>query len=355
MPILPIAYYSNYYLVAIDFQVLFANLGITYNLPISPAYFLASKFEYKEDNLAAKKTMVQGKPGHAVQDVSTPVYTYTIEAPLIINGFDYRSTSPNFLPYNSLNYFALGMANWQWQQLHGYSANANVVLNDVNVVLKSFEIAVTESGVKQIMVIQSNYLLGPVNPDGLSIIGTLVSTLANTNTYIYNQLTQFVGRTVRNYDIYTQMAIEQIGADSTINANYYLYSAADGVYIDSMTFSITFDIDLKYFINTGNSVVFLIKGYDLSQKFGIVGTESFTFVDNFTPLEFYQTLTKNILQLGGYTLIEYQAPMIVKSRSDILGSDQLVTTTFDFSMFASTYGPGNSPYNTFYLFKSDIA
>ena len=355
MPILPIAYYSNYYLVAIDFQTLFNNLGITYNLSASPAYFLASKFEFKNDDLAAKKTMVQGKPGHAVQDVSTPTYTYTIEAPLIINGFDYRSTSPNFLPDNSLNFFALGMVNWQWQQLHGYSVNQNVVLNNVNVVVKSFEISVTETGVMQTLVIQSNYMLNSSNPDGLSIIGNLVSAIANNSSYIYNQLTQFVGRTVRNYDIYTNMAIEQIGTDSTIGNNYYLYSAADGVFINSMHFGISFEIDLKYLLNTGNSVEFLIKGYDLSQKFGIIGTESFTFVDNFAPVDFYQTLSRNVLQLGGYLLIDYQAPMIVKSRSDMLSSDQLVTTTFEFSLYGTSYGPGNSPYNTNNLLESDIA
>ena len=151
------------------------------------------------------------------------------------------------------------------------------------------------------------------------------------------------------------MHIQQVGVDGAIGNNYYLYSTQDGVFINSMNFSITFDIDLKYFLNTGSTVAFLLKSYDLSQKFGIVGTESFTFVDNFDPLEFYQTLTETILQLGGYTLIEYQAPMIVKSRTDVLGSDQLVVTNFDFSLYASAYGPTNSPYNTFYLFTSDIA
>ena len=72
MSVLPIAYYSNYYLVELYFGEFFNALGISYSGPAGAARILASKFEIKVGSEISKKLLVQGKPGYAVQDVPTP-------------------------------------------------------------------------------------------------------------------------------------------------------------------------------------------------------------------------------------------------------------------------------------------
>jgi len=345
MPVLPLSFYSNYYLVEIsNLPNYFASIGASYN-PTLPntIRFLASKFEFHNDNEAAKTPLIQGKPGTIVQDVKTPVYTYQIEAPMIISA---DTGITNFLPYNSLNYFALRLANWQWQQLHGY----NLTSTSVDILLENYTINFSESVTNQTLTLKSNYLLGDNsnNTSGLRIEAFPISTLINRGDFDgggYNDISNFVGRILRNYDLFVNMLIDN---------TYYLTNSS--IFVKDSSFTIKFMIENKYFLNQQNEVVFFIKNYDLTQTYGIVGTESLTFTNNFLPGIYSENLTKNTVSIGNKILFEYQAPMIIKKREDVLGQGNLVETKFDFSMYGANYAPTSdyNPYNND-LFYSDIA
>jgi hypothetical protein len=358
MPVLPISFFSNYYLVEINFESFFNSLGINYSGPSGVARFIASKFDIKEDNGASPKPMIQGKPGIMIQDVPTPFFTYTIEAPLIINGYG-PSGFTNFLPFNSLNYFALKFANWQWQQLHGYTTS-DIQSVDINVVIEEFGINVNENGVTQKLVLKSNALLGEnLGFDngsnlGLQIAAFTISQLAVIDPAGYIDVSHFIGRTAKNYDMFTDM---QVQFDS--EPPYYLSTGTSvnpsNIYFKAMDFAIKFMIEPRYFINLGNVVAFLIKDYTLSQDYDIVGIEEATFVDNFVPGQFYETLTEHSLYLASLLLLKYQAPMIVSAKQDTLAAEQLVSGNFTFSMYGANYSPGISPYALYDLFRADIA
>lgn len=348
MPFLPIAFYSNYYLVEINFQEFFSSLGITYSGPSGTARFIAKKFEISHINEAGKKTLIQGKPGTMVQDVKTPIFEYLIEAPIIINTFG--AGQSNFLTHNSLNYFALKLANWQWQQLHGYSSTS-VSASSLYAVLEEFSISTTEAETNQTLRLKSNILLGDNNLGGLQIEAFTIAQLAVQDPVGYSEVVAFIGRVARNYDMFTDMYFP--------NTGYYLTTGTpnypNNIFLKSSDFEIKFDVESKYFLNTGNVVNFLVKNYDLTQKFGIVGTEQALWVDNFSPGDFYETRGEIALFLASDLMYKYQVPLIVKTKKQALNSDQLVSSDFEFSLYGSNYGPGNSPYGTYDLFQSDIA
>ena len=345
MPVLPLSFYSNYYLVEIsNLPNYFASIGASYN-PILPntIRFIASKFEFYNDNEASKTSLIQGKPGTIVHDVKTPVYTYEIEAPMIINGIQGVT---NFLPYNSLNYIALRLANWQWQQLHGY----NVTSTSVDILLENYKISFSDSGANQSLTLKTNYLLGDnsTNTSGLRIEAFPISTLINGGDFDgggYNDISQFIGRNLKNYDLFVNMLIDN---------NYYLTNSS--ILVKDTSFTIKFTIENKYFLNVQNNVVFFVKNYDLMQTYGIVGTENLTFTDNFSPGAYSENLTQNTVSIGSQILFQYQAPMIIKKREDVLAQGNLVETKFDFSLYGTNYSPNSiyAPYNSD-LFYSDIA
>lgn len=328
MPALPYYFNSTFYLVKMNWVQYFLDLGIDTRTVSGYVYFVASKFERKLENSASKKTYVQGKPGNAVQNVPTPYYVYTIEAPLIINNFTYGANIA-FAPYNSLNYFAMQMANFQWASLHGY-ASALTPLN--NIALKKFEIKATESGVMQTMEFWSTEELSS------DFIGAY--TLPQVTDP--NIVSQFTGRVVRNYDIYSNLEINPIFVPGTAELTpYYLQSNANDIFLDSCNFAINFDIDVKYFINTGNVVTFVLKNYDITQSYGITGFAYIPITDNFEPGEFHYRDTINTVLLGpsanGNCILQTQLPMIVKSKALNFNEGQLLTTVFDFSFYASQY------------------
>jgi hypothetical protein len=349
MPLLPISYISNFYVVEINIQSIFASLGILAPIPVSmPARIIANRFEIKLENQASAKQMVQGKPGATVQDVTTPYYTYTIEAPLLIRG---QTTPPNlssqFLPYNSLNYLGLWLVNWQWQQLHGFptTQTQQQALN-YNLVVKSYSIKVTESGVSQTLVIQSNVLL--------PIAGFTIGDFAFQDPAGYYDITKYIARTARNYDIWANMAFSRT-LQTGPTTPFFITSTP--VFLSGMDFDITFEIDYKYFINTGNVVVFMVKSYSFKQNVDITGFEQLVLTDNYSAGEFDYYYTENTISVGpgNAVLIQYQAPLIVKSKDFKLNAGDVTKTTFDFSMYGTSYGPGDSPYALNYLFYSDIA
>jgi hypothetical protein len=348
MPLLPISYISNFYVVEINIQSIFESLGITASIPVSmPARIIASKFDIKFENQASAKPMIQGKPGVVVQDVTTPYYTYTIEAPLIIRG---QSTPPGlnsqFLPYNSLNYLGLQLVNWQWQQLHGHpTAQSTDQALDYNLVVKSYTIKVAESGVTQTLVIHSNILL--------PILGFSISNFASQDPAGYYDITKYIGRVARNYDIWTNMAFSRTTQNGPTTPFYITDSP---VFMSGTSFDITFDIDNKFFVNLGNVVVFMVKGYTFKQSVDIVGFEQLIFTDNYNEGQFDYYYTENTISVGprNNVLLQYQAPLIVKSKDLQLNAGDTTKTTFDFSMYGTSYGPGDSPYALNDLFYSDI-
>jgi len=348
MPLLPISYISNFYVVEINIQSIFESLGILAPTPVAmPARIIASKFDIKLENQASPKQMIQGKPGISVQDVPTPYYTYTIEAPLLIKG---QTTPPNissqFLPYNSLNYFALWLVNWQWQQLYGYpAAQTQIQSLSYNVVVKSYSIKTSETGITQTLVLHSNVLL--------PIAGFSIANFASQGPVGYYDITKQIARTARNYDIWANMAFSRTA--DTPGVPFFITSSP--VFLSGTSFDITFDIDTKFFLNLGNVVVFMVKSYSFKQSVDIVGFEQLILTDNYTAGEFAYYYTENTVSIGpsNNILLQYQAPLIVKSKDLQLNAGDTTKTTFDFSLYGTSYGPGDSPYALNYLFYSDIA
>lgn len=361
MPVLPIKYYSNYYVVEIYFQEFFAALGIPYDLNFSGAVkILASEYKVESNNSAEKKLLVQGKPGFEVQNVEPTTYTYTIKAPLLI-----RAGGSYFFPYNSLNYFALRMANFQWQQLHGYSTTSISSL-DFYVVLEKYTIDVTATEVMQTFVLKSNRPLFKADNPGFWIDGFTIDYLAVNDFNAYVDVLSFIGRTARNYDIYTNMELVQVYDDGTTGSPFFLNSSNSGIFLDSTNFEINFKIENQYFLNSQTNdlglplTTFLLKNYDFSHKYGIVGGEGQTHTAWFAGGVFTYYNTINTLAIGNSpynsnVLLTYQTGMLVKSKSYNLNNNQLFKTDLDFSFYGTTYGPGNSPYGTYDLFYSDIA
>ncbi len=327
-----------------NFAGYFNRLGIPYTPNTAPVKFIANKFSVSVTNEADGKTMIQGKPGITVQDIKPVIYTYTIEAPIIIGPAGQFFNG--FLPYNSLNFFALQMANWQWQQLFNglnfYNAYAY---------LDSYSIKASNEGTSQSVVIKSNIPLFRTNTE-FWIDSFLISELISTGTA--TDVIAYIGRTAKNYDIFTDMELFQINSDGTTGERFFLNSANSGIFLESSNFEIKFPTDNKYFINRGNTVDFMMKNYNFTQSFEIKGNEIQTDIAQFLPGYYAYYYTETTLMLASQILLKYQAPLNVKTKSKELGSDQLTKTGLDFSMDGTTFGPINSPYgNT--LFQSSIA
>lgn len=275
MPVLPPSLYSNFYTVNIN--------GST---------FIARTFDIKVDNSATKKTYIQGSGAHLVQNVNPTYYTYTIEAPMLINYYN----------FNSLWGIAQDFANNQIAALNNSGSFAN------DIFLEEFSIVITESDVIQRMVLKSSFGY-PSN--AYPITGTLgVIPLSPM-------------RVVKNYDLF-------------INLNGMLQN----VYLEGSEFSIKFENTPKTFINLNNEIVFLVKNYDLMQKFNIVGTESSQYAADFAAGTFLYQGYNIIMYVGNPNInpsfLNYTPPFIIKTRSDLLSADQLVKTELDLSLYGST-------------------
>jgi hypothetical protein len=133
------------------------------------------------------------------------------------------------------------------------------------------------------------------------------------------------------------------------------------IYLNKSAFKVDFKIDAKYFLNTESVVVFVIKDYELSQNYGLVGFETSTLVDFFDPAQFAYYYTTNTIIIGEYTnlstrkfILEYQVPMLVKSKTQNLSEGALVSSDFDFSLYGAPYGPlsTGTPYSGNLLYSN---
>lgn len=320
MPCLPTSYYSNYYTVQFTgaFYSFLTFLGFTPTISSTKQYMIAKNFEEKIDNSAQKKTFVQGLAGHLVQDIKTPHYTYVIEAPMLITNLD----SSNFLTYNSLTYFGINWANAQIAYL-----NANIVsLTGVDILLEEFSIVATENEVMQKMVIKSSIDL---------VANGFITVSRSVNSDIY----KMISRLVKNYDLFVDPVIDGTSMFTSNN-----------IFLEESNFNVKFDLEPKYFFNTDvvPRVIFLIKGYDVTHKYGVVGLEGNTTVIDWTAGSFYENTLRNKMLFGGayVTFLDYTLPMTVKTKSYKWSSDSLVKTDFEFSMYAYPYA-GSVPFAGF--------
>lgn len=363
MPLLPIPYISNFYIVEIDYTGLFNYLDIQGYTPIgstgNPAKLIASQFLIEHVNETSAKNSVQGKPGVTVQDVTTPTYKYTIQAPLLIgeNGFN---TFTGFFPYNSLTYFGLWLANWQWQQLHGYSANTSLNSLDYYVIVDSFKIEVGENQITQTLVLESNILLTlNSTANQLAIKAQTLQQVYNENPNSYSQIIQYIGRVARNYDVFANLFFNPEPNSQTSLQSFYLAQeylpgtpnqSNSSVFLNSFNFEINFSIEKKYFLNTGNKVVFVIKDYDLKQSVDFVGfaigaLDAF----NFNPGGFTYFYTTSTVAIGGagYLLFQLSAPLLISTRKDDLSQGNLAKSTLEFKLYGTTYAPEAGSLNLF--------
>ena len=320
MPCLPTSYYSNYYTVQFTgaFYSFLTSLGFTPTIASTKQYMIAKNFEQKIDDSATKKTFIQGLAGHLVQDVKTPHYSYVIEAPMLITNLN----STNFLTYNSLSYFGINWANAQISYL-----NTNTIsLTAVDILLEEFSISATENDVMQKLVIKSSIDL---------VANGFITVSRSVSSDIY----MIISRLVKNYDIFVNPVINGV---SMFTSN--------SIFLEESNFNIKFDLEPKYFYNAAATprVTFLIKGYDVTHKYGVVGLEANTTVIDWTAGGFSADSLRNVLLFGGAsaTFLDYTLPMVVKTKSYKWTSDALVKTDFDFSMYAYPYS-ASTPFTGF--------
>ena len=162
-------------------------------------------------------------------------------------------------------------------------------------------------------------------------------------------------RVAKNYDVYIN---QNIFSGSAFYASYLL---------EGCEFSIKFEFSKHSFVNTGGGVNYLLKSYDVNQKFSLVGLEQSQFVNNFvygdlgtasltTVNEFDQSYSSTVVNnlsfyldkflsshSNFYYLTSYTLPFIVKMRSNRINQSDFIKTDFDFSL----YGSNNSESNVF--------
>lgn len=349
MPVLPIEYYSDYYLVEMEFQNFFNALGINYNLPSSKVYFIAEEFQITQKGNISPEVMIQGRPGEIIQSSETPHYQYTIKAPLIIN--NNQNVGTNFLPYNSLNYFALWLSNWQWQQLNAFNP-LQTDLSLVNAVLSSYKISASAQQTTQNLEILSNTLL---DSGSLIIKARTIREISLTDYNQYLDISRFFGRMVKNYDMYVNL--QTIYNNGVTNSSPFLLTTgqSNGIFLDNSEIDIKFSVTPKFFHNTGNIVVFWLKNYSINQNFNIIGFEQNMPATNFAPGNFDYYIAENSMSIFNNLLIRFTAPFLISTKTQALNRNNLVSTRINFSMYAPAYSPGNSPYGGLNLFQSSIA
>jgi hypothetical protein len=355
---MPTSFISNYYLVEINYssfsQLINLESGLTFTN--NTTAFLASKFTQKLVNEARPKLAVQGKPGFVIQDVPTAYYEYTIEAPLLIT--NNSSTGNLYLsPYNSITGLALGMINSQWILMNtGYTLDylattAGSYFTQMGIVLESFKLDYREDGVTQIMVLKSTFnLLSTNNNFSAAFLNVQFANL-NPN---FNQLNGYYARTVRNYDLWTDMFYQAIDATGTLQFSGSLFTS-NNIYLESGEFEIKFDIEIKHFLNQDYNdpvVDFAIKNYSFSQNYGIVGYVNSAYFDTdyLASNQFTQRNIESVLAIYPYNnsspvvLLDFTAPMIIKTHQLDYAQGELVKTKFDFSIYGVTFNPANSNY-----------
>jgi hypothetical protein len=117
-------------------------------------------------------------------------------------------------------------------------------------------------------------------------------------------------------------------------------------FVEGAEFSIEFENSVHYFVNNSGFATFLIKSYNVDQKFSIVGGEAeVQNIFNVTAGNF-QTITPQItLAIRNRVFYSYSLPLVVKSRTDKYNNDNLIKVDLGLSIYGATV---SSPTNTIF-------
>ena len=286
---MPSSYYSNLYSV---------------NFLGQPG-LVAKKYEIKQDTGAEKKTFVQGSGAKLVQDIKPITYTQTFEFPVLL-GINNGSNNANIV--NSVYSLVMPYINSQI-----YALNNGVPYNQ-NFFIEQYSLNASESELVETVVIKfSTDSAFPGEIVGQPRIPPAIIGL--------NQPT----RMAKNYDVTLSL------------------SPLSPAFVESATFTVNFENSVHYFVNNSGYATFLIKSYDVAQKFSIIGGESYTQnIFNVTAGNFIDIAASISLSIRNTILYSYNLPLVVKSRTDDYRSNSLIKVNLDLSIYGKA---GSSPFS----------
>ena len=281
---MPSSYYANLYSV---------NFLGQQNL-------VAKRYDLQQDTGAEKKTFVQGSGAKLVQDIKPITYTQTFEFPVLL-GTNNNSYNANIV--NSVYSLVMPIINKQINTLNGGGTY------DQNYFIEKYSLNATESELVETVVIK------------FSTDSGLPGGIFGPGSPALNQPT----RMAKNYDVTLSL------------------SPLSPVFVESANFTVNFENSVHYFVNNSGYATFLIKSYDVDQKFSIVGGESYTQnIFNVTPGTFVDIIPSISLSIRNRTFYSYTLPLVVKSRADKYQSGDLIKVDLNLS----TYGKaGASPFD----------
>jgi hypothetical protein len=289
MPIMPSSYYANLYSVNLLGQSL-----------------VAKKYDIKQDTGAEKKTFVQGSGAKLVQDIKPITYTQTFEFPVLL-GINNNSNNANIV--NSVYSLVMPILNGQINAL-----NSGVPYNQ-NYFIEKYSLNASENELVETVVIKFSR-----NTDGSipSLPGVIVGPPTPAPFYEPTRM-------AKNYDVTLSL------------------SPLSPAFVESANFTVNFENSVHYFVNNSGYATFLIKSYDVDQKFSIIGGESYTQnIFNVTAGNFIDIAAYISLSIRNRTFYSYNLPLVVKSRTDDYQSGSLIKVDLDLSIYGKA---GLSPFS----------
>jgi len=282
MPIMLSSYYANLY--SVNF------LGRS---------LVAKKYDIKQDTGAEKKTFVQGSGAKLVQDIKPITYTQTFEFPVLL-GINNNSNNANIV--NSVYSLVMPILNGQINALNGGGTY------NQNYFIEKYSLNASENELVETVVIKFSK-----NTDGS--IPSLPGVIVGPATPALYEPT----RMAKNYDVTLSL------------------SPLSPAFVESANFAVNFENSVHYFVNNSGYATFLIKSYDVDQKFSIIGGESYTQnIFNVTAGNFIDIVPFISLSIRNRTFYSYTLPLVVKSRTDDYQSGSLIKVDLDLSIYGAT-------------------
>ena len=290
----------------------YANLYSVNNFLNSGQNLVAKKYDIKQDTGAEKKTFVQGSGAKLVQDIKPITYTQTFEFPVLL-GTNNNSDSPNIV--NSVYSLVMPYINGQINALNGG------VTYDQNYFIEKYSLNATESELVETVVIKFSTdsglpgrIVGPVGPVSPALNQPIVGPVRPGSPALKQPT-----RMAKNYDVTLSL------------------SPLSPVFVESANFTVNFENSVHYFVNNSGYATFLIKSYDVDQKFSIVGGESYTQdIFNVTSGNFVDIMPFISLSIRNRIFYSYTLPLVVKSRTDEYQSGNLIKVDLELSIYGAT-------------------
>jgi len=297
MPIMPSSYYSNLY--SVNF--------------LGQPNLVAKKYEIKQDTGAEKKTFVQGSGAKLVQDIKPITYTQTFEFPVLL-GINNNSNNANIV--NSVYSLVMPILNGQINALNGGGTY------NQNYFIEKYSLNASENELVETVVIKfSRNTDGSIPSLPGVIVGQPIPPPIPPAIIGLNQPT----RMAKNYDVTLSL------------------SPLSPAFVESANFTVNFENSVHYFVNNSGYATFLIKSYDVDQKFSIIGGESYTQnIFNVTAGNFIDIAASISLSIRNTILYSYNLPLVVKSRTDDYQSGSLIKVDLDLSIYGKA---GSSPFS----------